>query len=441
MPINPISGLTRLEALRRSGIPITPELLSDGLEGAATPITEDPAMADQEAMFQRQAGGIKTDDYRRERMMYRAAKATGTPVAELMQQPEWSGVGEARADDAVMPMQARAAMAQKRMDGEAERMDRWKSQMMLASSNSRANMSNAFEMLSPEQKQRVIESRLTGNRNSNNNDPRFAIAQLEAETRRAEGSDARASAAEIAEANRVAAREQRQAERNADELRYGAQREETRGQNAAVLKQGDDRLKLALKEMEAARDRDTGTRDLGMEKIRAEIAALTTNAATSASNNTANNASAERVAGIHAAASGGPAEIALARLKQDEDKRKDNMRAGFASNNVGAYHAAIGLQTPEADQYLKTAAAGADNFQFLPGGGFGNREAGSMNAALLALARQADMSGVPNRLNDRAYREELIRKYGYSSGWSGGRGGWLGDFWQPIPNDPPLAPQ
>ena len=441
MPIDPIARLTRLGELRRSGIPIGPEVLSDGLEGADAPIEADPAMADQEAMFQQQAARIKTDDYRRERMMYRAAKATGTPVNELMQQPEWSGVGEARSDDNVMPMQARAAMAQKRMDGEAERMDRWKSQMLLASSNSRANMSNAFGMLSPEQQQRVIEARMTGGRNYQDGDPRMAIAQLEADTRRSEGSDARASAADIANANRDAARDQRQAELAKDELRYGAQREETRGQNAAVLKQGDDRLTLALKEIDAARDRETGVRDLGMEKLRAEIAAITANAATSASNNTASNKSAEEVARINAAASGGPAAIALARLEQDDAKRKDAMRAGFANNNVGAYHAAIGLQTPEADQYLKTAAAGADNFQFLPGGGFGNREAGSMNAALLALARQADMSGVPNRLNDRAYREELIRKYGYSSGWSGGRGGWLGDFWQPIPNDPPLAPQ
>jgi hypothetical protein len=395
---------------------------------------------DKEAMFQRQAARIKTDDYRRERMLYRAAKATGTPVNELAQQPEWAGLGEARSDDNVMPMQARAAMAQKRMDDENARMDRWKSQMLLASSNSRANMSNAFGMLSPEQQQRVIESRLTGNRNYNG-DPRMAIAQLEAETRRAEGQDARSSAAEIAEANRVAAREQRQAELAKDELRYGAQREETRGQNAAVLQQGADRLALALKELEAGRDRDRNANTLGLEKVRGEIAALTANAATSTSNNAASNRSAEEVARINAAASGGPAEIALARLKQEEDKRKDNMRAGFANNNVGAYHAAIGLQTPEADEYLKNAAAGADNFQFLPGGGFGNREAGAMNAALLALARQADMSGVPNRLNDRAYREELIRKYGYASGWSGGRGGWFGDLWQPIPNDPPLAPQ
>lgn len=181
--MDPIARLARLEELRRSGLPVGPESLSDGLEGADTPIAEDPEMSDEdkEAMFQRQANRIKTDDYRRERMMYRAAKATGTPVEELMQQPEWSGVGDARADDAVMPMQARAAMAQKRMDGEAERMDRWKSQMLLASSNSRANMSNAFGMLSPEQQQSVIMSRFMPN--GGYVDPRVQVATLEAQAR------------------------------------------------------------------------------------------------------------------------------------------------------------------------------------------------------------------------------------------------------------------
>jgi len=138
-------------------------------------------MADQEAMFQKQANRIKTDDYRKERAMYRVAQRTGTPVAELMQQPEWGGVGEARSDDAVVPMQARAAMAQKRMDDENARMQKWKSQMMLASSNSRANMSNAFGMLSPEQQQNVIMSRFMPN--GGYVDPRVQVAMLEAQSR------------------------------------------------------------------------------------------------------------------------------------------------------------------------------------------------------------------------------------------------------------------
>jgi hypothetical protein len=253
MEIDPIARLSRLEALRRSGIPVGPESLSDGLEGADTPIAEDPVMSDEdkEAMFQRQANRIKTDDYRRERMLYRAAKATGTPVEELMQQPEWSGVGEARSDDNVMPMQARAAMAQKRMDDENARMDRWKSQMLLASSNSRANMSNAFGMLSPEQQQRVIESRLTGNRYNNNNDPRMAIAQLEAETRRAEGQDARAAAAENASAARQEGREEREAVRTAEELKYNARNAEEKMRHEGLMAQAKQRHEAMMAQMQA----------------------------------------------------------------------------------------------------------------------------------------------------------------------------------------------
>jgi hypothetical protein len=227
-------------------------LLSDGLEGAATPIEEDPVLseADKEAMFQRQAARIKTDDYRRERMLYRAAKATGTPVEELMQQPEWAGVGEARSEDNVMPMQARAAMAQKRMDDENARMEQWKSQMMLASSNSRANMSNAFGMLSPEQQQRVIESRMTGNRNYNG-DPRMAIAQLEAETRRAEGQDARAAAAENNSAARQEGREEREAVRAAEELKYNARNAEEKMRHEGLMAQANQRHEAMMAQMQA----------------------------------------------------------------------------------------------------------------------------------------------------------------------------------------------
>jgi hypothetical protein len=397
--------------------------------------------ADKEAMFQQQANRLKTDDYRRERMLYRAAKATGTPINELMQQPEWRGVGDARADDNVMPMQARAAMAQKRMDDEAARMDRWKSQMLLASSNSRANMSNAFGMLSPEQQQRVIESRMVGGRNYQDSDPRMAIAQLEAETRRAEGQDARAAAAENNAAARQEGREEREAVRAAEERRFTAQQQQSQQQNDMVLKRMEQQQALLVKQLENGQTTAAADTALKIKTLEAEIAKSNNQVQAMLANTTANNASAERVAKTNAEAAGGPVAIALAKMKQEDDKRNDAMRAGFVNNNPGAYHAAIGLQTPEAEEYLKNAAAGADNFQWLPGGGFGNREAGAMNAALLALARQADMSGVQHRLNDRAYREELIRKYGYASGWSGGRGGWFGDFWQPIPNDPPLAPQ
>ena len=89
--------------------------------------------------------------------------------------------------------------------------------------------------------------------------------------------------------------------------------------------------------------------------------------------------------------------------------------------------------TRPASTALKALAATSDRFQWLPGGGFGLREATAMNEELLRIAAQAQQLGVQSPLADPEYRRKLIMQYGYSSGWSGGRGGWFGDFWQPMP--------
>ena len=89
----------------------------------------------------------------------------------------------------------------------------------------------------------------------------------------------------------------------------------------------------------------------------------------------------------------------------------------------------------EASDALKDIAGRSDRFQYLPGGGFGEREATAMNDELLGLARQAELLGIKSPLADPAYRRNLIQRWGYASGWSGGRGGWFGDFWQPMPSD------
>lgn len=416
MPMDPIARLARLEELRRSGIPVGPESLSDGLEGADTPIAEDPEMsdADKEAMFQRQANRIKTDDYRRERMLYRAAKATGTPVEELMQQPEWSGVGDARADDAVMPLQARAAMAQKRMDGEAERMDRWKSQMLLASSNSRANMSNAFGMLSPEQQQRVIESRLSGGRNYNNNDPRVAIAQLEAETRRAEGEAGRKSAAEIAEANRVAAREERQSVRESEERRYGAQQQQSQQQNDMVLKKMDQQQALLVEQIRTGQTAAASETALKIKGLELQIAQSNNQMQALITNNTANNASAERVATINAdVLRDKTAETN--RVRTEDLERAETLKkeaAAVQQFGPGATNIASGdYETPAAQDSLASAAEQADRSL----SGFYQSDAARLDAILAQLG-----------VTDPATRSRLVQKYGLDPVAAFGHGGRSG---------------
>jgi hypothetical protein len=174
-----------------------------------------------------------TDDYRRERAMYRVAQRTGVPVSELMQSPEWDGVGERR--DGIVPMQARAAMAQARIDDEQRRMEAWRAQAMLAGGrptggpNGTKAAVTALRMLTPEQQQRVIEGRLTNGRSYEQTDPRMAIAQLDAQTRRDEGA-----------ATRQSLSEDRAADRDAREAARKSQDEEAERRHQQVMKQGQD---------------------------------------------------------------------------------------------------------------------------------------------------------------------------------------------------------
>jgi hypothetical protein len=149
-------------------------------------------------------------------------------------------------------------------------------------------------------------------------------------------------------------------------------------------------------------------------------------------------------------------DVALANNRNDNDTRRDlassaeearedarqaeedlqNQRQIFAfqQSNPGLFDLATGRSgTAAAAALLKQIARKSDRFQFLPGGGFGLREATAMNDELLAMADQAQRVGIETRLADPAYRRQLIEQYGYASGWSGGRGGWFGDFWQPMP--------
>jgi len=435
MPMDPSARLILLEKLRRSGVPVGPESLSDGLEGAATPLDADPmageAVAqppdDNAELFARQEARAKTDDYRRERALYRVAKATGTPVEELMQQPEWAGVGEARADSAIVPMQARAAMAQKRMDGEAERMDRWKSQMLLASSNSRANMSNAFGMLSPEQQQRVIESRLSGNR-YNNNDPRMAIAQLEAETRRAEGQDARASAAEIAEANRVAAREEREGVRASEELRYNARSAEEKMKNDALMAQRDGEFKVMLAKMESG---DTAAALRSKETLAGIQAQITSAEQTAKTRADADKYAADQrlkeaevVAGNQAAKLGAETTARETGMKLMQQKQREAEAMSLAGpGGIDLVQGQYG--TPNAQESLDAIAARSDKSWL----GFTTEDAKRMDAVLIRLG-----------ITDPATRKELVTRHGVGVEAPGqrARGSAHSRMWYPHPEYAPV---
>jgi hypothetical protein len=347
-----------------------------------------------------------------------------------MQQPEWSGVGDARSDDAVMPMQARFAMAQKRMDDEAARMDRWKSQMLLASSNSRANMANAFSMLSPEQQQRVIESRMVGNRNYNG-DPRMAIAQLEAETRRAEGQDARASAAENNAAARQEGREEREAVRAAEELKYNARADEERMRHEALMKQKDAETKLMLEKMSAGQVESAQRHAETIEGLKAQIATNAQNA--EARSKSDMYAADQRVkeAEITAGATADKLDATNKRIDKNEAlaallKREQEAVAMAGPGGADLVHGRLG--TPAAQDSLKELASQADRTW----SGFHQADAARLDAMLVKIG-----------ITDPATRRDIVQNYGINaSNFPGqpGRGSRLTSMFVSHPGYAPVPP-
>lgn len=422
MDYDPSAELRDFEYRRRHGLlGATPDMLSDGLEGAAAPIELDATVGAEEVgneeMFARQAARIKTDDYRREQALYRVAKVTGTPVAELMQQPEWAGLGEVRGD-AIVPLAARAAMKQTRMDGEQERMDAWKAQMKLASSNTRANMSNAFGMLSPEQQQRVIESRVTGNR-QDNNDPRLAMAQLDAETRRAEGQETRASNREIAEANRIAAREEREGVRETETLRLTSRDKDADRKHAELMQQQDKEMKLMLQKMESGDEAAVLRSKETLASIQAQIATSEKTATSRADAD--RHAADQQLEGVRLTA--GATE---SRVKATENQLAKTTEAGQAAKREAEAVAFAGpggmdivrgnLETPEAQEALKRLAAKADQTW----NGFFTEDARRLDAMLVRIG-----------IVDPAQRRQLVQQYGIDSDIPGQRGrGALSSAWR-----------
>jgi len=303
-------------------------------------------------------------------------------------------------------------------DDAIARRNAWKSQTMLAGGQPTGGpmgtkaATNAFDRLTPEQQQEVIKNRmLYGERNGQRGDEwdrRLDLMRIESEARFKEAEAARAEARDEREKDRTLTREERQAAREADERRFAEERA------ARDLELKERSRQFDLQQLEGQRrGEQQGT------------------------------ALAAQLAQIQSQAEASRSEMEMKRATQSQALAAQDraMEMKFMAERPGEYAVATGLQTPEADDFLKRLASQSDRFQWLPGGGFGEREAGSLNASLLDLARQAEIAGINTRLRDRAYREELIKKYGYASGWSGGRGGWMGDFWQPIPPDPTVAAQ
>jgi hypothetical protein len=369
-----------------------------------------------EAANLREGAKERGDDYRKEQLLYRMAKSTGKSIEQLRaENPQFASVGMAR--DGLIPSLDKTAdgyqvrgtpvstsrmrddARQARLAAGSKREEQWRAQMTLAGANPAKNAVNTFGILTPEQQQDVIATRMKfGQRDGGKSDEwdrRLDMLRIQME-----------NASTERDKDRGLQREGREAQEKAEQLRFD--------EDAKRRKQDWDKFVAdqELKMLGLKQSHETSTLGLQgtLESLRQQ----------------GEGSKAER-------------DALIAKQQQMEEAQKRAMEMRFATESPGEYAAARGLQTPEAADVMKRLASESDRFQWLPGGGFGEREAGSMNAALIDLARRAEMAGVPTRLNDRAYREELIRKYGYASGWSGGRGGWTGDWWQPIPSDPTVA--
>ncbi len=127
---------------------------------------DNPAQAESLAVGQRE----RSDDYRKERLLYRMAEQTGMSIEELRaNNPQFSSVGQIPARDGAgiptltrtkdgmqlrtMPTSTssmRDAAAQNRISESQAREKAWRSQMMLAGNNPRKNAVNAWNALGEE---------------------------------------------------------------------------------------------------------------------------------------------------------------------------------------------------------------------------------------------------------------------------------------------------
>jgi hypothetical protein len=265
------------------------------------------------------------------------------------------------------------------------------------------------------------------------NDPRIQVAQIEAQSRKetaAADREGRASEKQwlIAAEERATARRAEEAkterEFRAEERRLDAAAADKRGDNAALVEIGKLKLELENRKMEF--EAKAKADELRHQETKALMGGQTDAAKYTADARV-------KEAGITAGAATSEAE---AKREATEMQGRKIMELDLQNKSPGRYDIMTGNpSTEDAIRELKDIAAGADRFQILPGGGFGAREAESMNDYLKRLQRQAELMGIQSPLADPEYRRDLIKKWGYSSGWAGGRGGWMGDWFQPMPED------
>jgi hypothetical protein len=327
--------------------------------------------------------------YMKERQLYRMAKAAGMSPSEFAAQNE----GAFGAIDDNPMAKARMMVQGVRQEAEADRLAKWKSQMMLAGSNPARNASNAFSMLSPEDQQKIIMARFTNGRSMEPEDPRIKAATI-------------AAAAETEKA-RLAREADNQS--RADAL-------------TAAERQHAERLTAMTNQHNES---------MGQQKVSAEA----TLAKYAAESEASKASSAERMVGLQAqletlkqqgVTQQGQLSLNEQKFKEADEERKQLRAASLhakreaeagAQWGPGGVHIVRGrMDTPEAQQAFKNMAAKADQTW----NGFFTDDAKRLDELIVSLGIQ-----------DPATRRALVQKYGIDSDIPGQAGrGALSSAWR-----------
>lgn len=337
------------------------------------------------------------DDYRRERMLYRMAEQSGKSIEELRQSPQFASVGQIPSRDGGaiptlertregvalgdMPTSlssARDATASRRIADKADREKQFRSQMMLAGGNAAKNAVNAFNLMTPEQQQEVLESRLKyPDRDGGKGDEwdrRLDMMRIQMENDRAER-----------EKDRTMTREERQAAREADERRFAEERarrdQEWKERSAQFDRDFALRQGQTTQEAEASRQRH----EQAMVGLSAQLAKIQNEGEALASKTEMDREQAQRMMDL------------AQKAERDKLIAAEVQRygvPGIAELMSGNY------ETPGAEEALEAIASGADRSWT----GFYNSDASRMDAELARLG-----------IADPEMRRQLVTRYGLAT--------------------------
>ena len=367
-----------------------------------------------EAANLREGAKERGDDYRKEQLLYRMAKSTGKSIEQLRaENPQFASVGAAR--DGLIPSldktadgyQVRATPVstsrmrddarQARLAAGSKREEQWRAQMTLAGASPAKNAVNTFGILTPEQQQDVIATRMKfGQRDGGKSDEwdrRLDMMRIQMENATTER-----------EKDRTMTREERQAARDADERRFAEERAVSEAQWKDREKKYEQEQLLATQRHEAM----MGTQAGQLEALRQQ--------------------------GLRSTA-----EMELLRSKQEQEATRTEEGRQMALQDKSERDAAAmagpggidivrgNYDTPAAQSSFKQIAADSDQTW----NGFFTEDAARMDAMLVRLG-----------ITDPDRRRSIVQEYGINSDFPGyhGRGSILSNWRVAHPAYAPVTP-